>query len=254
VNRIAAALLALLLTTAGAGAERLVLSLSSNFVAIGSNFTGAQLVVFGVVERDAQSVSRVGNYEAVVTVRGPREAITVRRKEPFGPIWLNRSQQKFVHVPSYLAVLASRPIRDIAADATRDRFRLGIDGILNAPEFTTDRGRDAQPFRAALARLKAREQLYIENERGVTFVTGEFLRAAIPLPATAPTGNYEVEATLLADGVVIARRDASFEVVKTGLEEHVTALAEERPLLSGLSAAAMALLFGWLATVIFRRD
>lgn len=247
-------LAAALLGSSPALAERLVLSLSSNLVAIGSTYTGARLVAFGLIERDAQTVSRSGAYDVVVTVRGPREAATVRRKERFGLIWLNRAQQKFVQVPTFLAVMSSRPLTEVASEVMRRRFRLGIEAVVSAPEFTIGPIEQDNPFRAALVRLKGRERLYFESPRAVTFVTGEFFRAPIPLPATAPVGNYDVEVSLIADGIVVARRNASFELVKTGVEEKITEFARDRPIMSGFAAAAMALFFGWLASVIFRRD
>lgn len=246
-----------LLTLLGSGAckaERLVLSLSTNVVAIGSNYTGARLVTFGVVERDAQSVSRSGNYDVVVTVRGPRESTTVRRKEPLGPVWLNRGQQKFVQIPSFLAVFASRPLGEIMGEPLRRRFRIGVDAVVGAPEFSVGGGGPEDAYRAALVRLKVRDHLYLEEGRGVRFVTPEFFQAPIPLPAVAPTGNYDVEVSLVADGILVARREASFEVVKAGFEEQASEFARDRPLLSGLATAAMSLLFGWLASVVFRRD
>ena len=250
----ATALAAALLLASPASAERLVLSLSSNLVAIGSTYTGARLIAFGIIERDSQTVSRSGPHDIVVTVRGPRETITVRQRERLGPIWLNRSQQKFVQVPAFLAVMSSRPIAEVASDVMVRRFRLGLTAVVNAPEFTIDQSGQEESFRAALLRLKNRDNLYVESPRAVTFVTGDFFRAPIQLPAAAPVGNYDVEVSLVANGIVIARRNASFELVKTGLEEQITEFARERPLLSGLSTAAVSLFFGWLASVIFRRD
>lgn len=248
------ACLTALATSLPARAERLILSLSTNTVAIGSNFTGARLVVFGVVERDAQTVPRGGDTDVVVTVRGPREAITVRRKEPLGPVWINRGQQKFVQIPSFLAVFSSRPITAIMDPYLRARFRIGLEAIVQAPEFAVDRGEADDPFRAALVRLKGRDRLYVENGRGARFITPVFFQAPVPLPAVAPTGNYDVEVSLVADGIVVARRQASFEVVKVGLEEQITETARDYPLFSGLATAAMSLFFGWLASVVFRRD
>lgn len=253
--RAAAALVALAaaLLPAPVRAERLVLSLSSNQVAIGSNYTGTQLVLYGIIERDAQSVSRAGALEIVATVRGPREALTVRQKEMLGPVWLNRSQRKFVAVPAVLAVLSSSPLAEIASEPFRSRFRLGLNEIVDAPEFTVDRGAD-DPFRAALVRLKRRDGLWSENERGIVFVTPAFFRGRLSLPATAPTGNYDIEVVLLSENLVLSRRNVSFEVVKSGFEEQITAAAQEHALGYGLVAAAIALAFGWLASVIFRRD
>ena len=58
-----------------ASAERLISALSTSRVLIASNFTGADVVLFGAVERDAQTVARRGGYDIVVTVTGPRETI-----------------------------------------------------------------------------------------------------------------------------------------------------------------------------------
>ena len=235
-------------------AERLVVSLSTNRVQIGSNYTGAQLVLFGIVEREPNEPRRTGPIDLVVTVRGPREALTVRRKDPLGPVWLNRSQLKFVAVPAVLSVVSSRPLAEIASPAVRTHLRLGLDEVANGPELSLDRGGDEDAFRTALIRIKRQERLWSSNEKGVLFVTPDFFRARLPLPGIAPTGNYEVEALLMSGDAVLSRRNASFEVVKSGFEERLTAFSQEWAWLYGLVIAGLSLLFGWIASVIFRRD
>ena len=251
---VAAVILTAALGATSAGAESLVALLSSHRVSITSNYTGSSVVVFGAIERDAQSIARAGGYEVVVTVRGPRQAITVREKEARGPVWLNREQQKFPNAPAYLGVFASRPITEITTDPLRSRLRVGLEAIVEAPDFTLDRGTQDDPFRDALIRLKKREGLYMEVERGVTFLTPTLFRAGVPLPATAPPGNYDVDVTLFADTVVLARTQTNFELVKVGFEESVGELARDWSALYGISTAAVAVLFGWVANVIFRRD
>jgi uncharacterized protein (TIGR02186 family) len=125
---------------------------------------------------------------------------------------------------------------------------------VNATDFTNQRAGADKPFREALYRIKAQEGLYLEDERGVTFLTPDIFRASIPLPATAPPGNYDVEVTLFADTVILARTITNFELVKTGFEEQVGAVARDWSLFYGLATAAIALFFGWLANLIFRRD
>jgi uncharacterized protein (TIGR02186 family) len=250
----ALALGALLLAAAPARAERVVVSLSDNQVAIGSNYTGTQLALFGIIEQDDQALVRTGRTDVVVTVRGPRESMTVRQKERVGPVWINRRQQKFVSVPTVLDVSTTRPLSEIATDDVRRRLRLGLSAIVEAPEMAFEPQAEEDPFRAALIRLKLREGLWREDTRGVAFVTEGFFRASMPIPATAPIGNYDVEVMVLSGNALVARRNASFEVVKTGFEERVTTLSQNRALLYGLTIAALSLGFGWLATVIFRRD
>ncbi|MDQ4135777.1 MAG: TIGR02186 family protein [Pseudomonadota bacterium] len=256
LKRCATALLSLwvLVSVVPAAAETIVTSLSSHRVAITSNYTGTSIAVFGVIERDAQSISRASPYDIVATVRGPRQTLLVREKEPAGIVWINQEQQIFPDAPAYLGVFATRPLEEITGEALQRRQRIGLAAIVNAPDFTADRGAADDAFREALLRLKQRENLYIEDERAVTFLTPSLFRVNVPLPATAPPGNYEVDVRLFADTVILSNTQTSFELVKTGFEQQVGEVARDLSALYGLATAALAMLFGWVASVIFRRD
>jgi uncharacterized protein (TIGR02186 family) len=246
--------LLLLLAAGPAAAETLVTSLSNSRVLINSNYTGTSIAIFGAIGRDAQTVARATGYDAVVTVRGPSQYIVVREKEKVGPVWINQEQQKFPVAPAYLSVLTSRPIDEMTSDQLRQRQKVGLRAIIDSPDFTNTREGADKPFRDALYRLKEREGLYLEDPRGVTFLTPEIFRASIPLPATAPPGNYEVEVMLFADTVILARAITHFELVKSGFEQQVGELSRDWSAFYGIATAAIAVFFGWLASVIFRRD
>jgi uncharacterized protein (TIGR02186 family) len=248
-------LIFLLLAPLVARAEGLVTALSTHQVLITSNFTGSQIALFGAVQRDEQTIARATGYDVAIIVRGPpHDRLTVREKERLGPIWVNRSQQKFVSIPRYMAVLSSRPLTEMTGEVIRERLSLGLEAFINRPEITLDPDGSAQPFREALVRLKMREGMYFEIGRGVTFITPAIFRAAIPLPADAPPGNYEVEVLLFTDGIMLARELTNFELVKTGFEQQLAVMAEKNAPLYGGLTALMALFFGWVASVIFRRD
>ncbi len=76
----------------------------------------------------------------------------------------------------------------------------------------------------------------------------------MPLPAEVPVGNYEVDVKLFADGNMIARTNSAFEIVKVGIEQFVVTAARDHSILYGIATAMMALLTGWIASVVFRRD
>ena len=250
-----ALLIAVLLASApGAGAETLIASLSTSRVLISSNYTGSSIAVFGAIERDAQTIARASDYEAVVTVRGPRETLVVREKQRVGPIWINRAEQRFPDVPAFLAVLSSGPIATITTEPLRRRLRVGLDAIAEGASASVSGMSEPNRFRDALLRLEQREGLYFQDEKGVNFLTRTIFRAAVPVPATAPPGNYEVEIALFADTVPLARVFTNFELVKIGFEQQVAVLARDWSLAYGAGTAGMALLFGWLASVVFRRD
>lgn len=255
MRRIGAILILLLAGFCPASAENLITSLSNHRVLINSNYTGTSIAVFGAIERDFQTIARATDYDVVVTVRGPTQYLVVREKERLGPFWLNQDQQKFPLAPAYLNVLTSRPIDEITSPQLRQRQKIGLEAIINAPDFTNTREEAAdRPFRQALVRLMEEEGLYLQNERGVTFLTPSIFNAGIALPATAPPGNYDVEVALFADTVILARTLTHFELVKTGFEQQVGEVARDWSLFYGLATALLAIFFGWTANVIFRRD
>jgi len=239
-----------------AQAERLITTLSTSRVLISSNFTGTDVVLFGSVERDAQTVARRGGYDIVVTVTGPRENILTFRKERVFGIWVNADSRTFVKAPSYLTVLSNRTITDIADINTLRRTQTGLARTLLPQEISgdiADSTRD-DPFRQAFLLLKVERNLYRETQNGVTFLTPALFRAAIPIPDNAPTGNYDIEVKLFADGSLLTRQQTALEIVKVGFEQFVATAARDYGLLYGLATALMAIMTGWFASVVFRRD
>lgn len=246
------AVLAVVICAGGrAGAERLISSLSSHQVLISSNFTGTELVLFGSIERDAATVPRRGGYNIVVTVTGPREGVATRRKDRVLGIWTNVQSYTFDLAPSYLAVLSNRPLAAIAQPDTLARMQIGLDNARLTGETA------AQPpgaFREALVRLRKERGLYREDPAAVTFLTPNLFRASITIPAEAELGNYEVDVKLFADGANIASATSALEIVKVGIEQLVSSAARDHAFLYGLAITLMALLTGWFASMVFRRD
>jgi uncharacterized protein (TIGR02186 family) len=240
-----------LLAALPARAESLVLSLSSHRVQITSTYTGAELVVFGVIDSDRRSITRADPYAVVITAVGPPASTVVREKVRLGPIWVNLRQQKFFEVPTTLAMVSSLPLTEITTPNLRRRYGVGLSALLEPEgvETVTD-----PRFRQALIRLKGDTAMYAESDRGVTFLTPSIFRANIPVPATAPVGTYEVRVSLFAGGVQLARETTTFEVEKAGFEQYVARAAYQHAWLYGGLTAGIALFFGWLASVIFRRD
>jgi uncharacterized protein (TIGR02186 family) len=244
------------LASVPAHAERIISSLSNHRVMVTSNFTGEDLVLFGSVERDNATDRRKGGYDIVVTVIGPRESERTRRKERVLGIWVNMESRAFIKVPSYLAVLSSKPVDAIASSDTLRRLQVGLDNVMLPQRIGPDVADVVHddPFRVAFLRLKEEHGLYIDDPGGVTFLTPTLFRAGIPLPANVPFGTYEVDVKLFADGALVAQSSSALEIIKAGFEQLVADAARDHALLYGLATAALALLTGWLASVVFRRD
>jgi uncharacterized protein (TIGR02186 family) len=74
------------------------------------------------------------------------------------------------------------------------------------------------------------------------------------LPAEVPIGTYQVEIKLLANGAMIAHTETAFEIAKVGFEQFVANAARNSSLGYGLVTAVMALMTGWFASIVFRKD
>jgi len=236
--------------------ERIVSSLTNHQISINSSFTGLDIVLFGTVEQDEASRPRNTPYDLVVTVLGPPESLVTRRKERVLGIWVNTESRSFVEVPSYAAALFTRPLDRFVDTEVQRREQLGLRQLLLRQQIGPDIAdvvRD-DSFRVAFLRLKTARHLYVESPSGVTFLTPNLFRATIPLPAEVETGDYAVSVKLFADGAVVAQDTSAFEVLKVGFEQVVANLAQTHGFLYGLATAAMALMTGWFASVVFRRD
>ncbi len=250
-----AAAFLLALSAPSARAERLVASLSSHVVKITSNFTGVELTLFGTVE-NAPPLPPAGGYDVVVTVTGPRQSTVAFQKERVFGIWINAASRRFVDVPSYLAVLSRRPFEDIARADTLRREQVGIANIPLMEQTGAGPAVAApgDPFRQAFVRLKAERRLYGEITDGVRFLSPTLYSAAIYVPAEAVHGDYKVDVKLFAGGAMIARADDAFRIMTVGFERFVANAAVNYGLAYGLATTVMAVLTGWMASVLFRRD
>lgn len=254
---VSAALFALLAMVSLAGAkERLVVSLSNQRVSINSVFSGAELVLFGAIERDGVAPERRFGYDIVAIITGPRQSLLTLRKDRVIGIWVNVESRTFIDVPSYLAILANRPFNQLARPAVLHKLRIGFDNTIFTqrigPDFADVVREDS--FRQAFLRLQGERKLYLETPNAVTFLAPTLFRASVPLPAEALVGSYAVEVMLFAEGEMIARTTSAFEILKVGFERFVVVAAHEYGLLYGVVTVMMALMTGWLASIIFRRD
>lgn len=235
-------------------AEKLVVVLARDRIGITSSFSGTRVVAITVVERDGQSISRSGAYDVVALIRGPERTQVVRKKIRWAGLWVNGPSRTYVGAPTYFAAIANRPFTDVAGDALRAEQNLGLDFLRLSTRGRLPGSGEDRAFRDAFVATKRADGLYMENDKGVVFINDHVFRASFPLPANTPVGTYRIDVLLLSQGVVVARSEATFDLVKEGFEASVFRASREQPLVYGIASVALAIAMGWVAGIVFRRN
>jgi uncharacterized protein (TIGR02186 family) len=241
------ALLATLLLFCGpAFAEDLVSGISQDVVQITSNYTGTDIVVFGAIERAQNPQGR----DIVVVVRGPDEPMTVRRRDRVAGVWVNRDAAKFQGMPAYYYLASTEPVSRIAPREALDRYAIGLQALRPS---AIGSHHDPEPFRQAAIRYHQRVGLYAESPGSIDFLSETLFRTRVPVPAGVTRGQYNVEVYLFRDGEVVSAQSTPLFVDATGLERRLFNTAHDAPLSYGLACVFMAILLGWISSVLFRR-
>ena len=230
--------------------ENLVSGLSLDTVQITSNYSGTDLVVFGAIENRSDEEAVSSRETVVVVVRGPDGDVTVRRKGRVAGIWLNRARARLGDIPSYYFLASTRPLSDAASAQTLANYELGVANL--RPGRVLSDG-NSEPYRLALIRHLTATGLYTEVPDGVEFLTPTLFRVHVPVPASVPRGQYNVQVYLFRDGVVVSAQSTPLFVDQTGVERRLYLFAHQWPLTYGVCAVLMATLLGWLSALAFRR-
>ncbi|MEL6708197.1 MAG: TIGR02186 family protein [Pseudomonadota bacterium] len=228
----------------------LVPEVSQSRIEVRQGFTGANLLLYGAVIAPA---NQNAEYDIVVVLKGPAEAIRIREKERFAGIWMNAGSSDFQSAPSFFAVASSKPIGELVDERTAAIFELGTEFIQLSPVGEIDPLVQAR-FARGLVERRRREGLYEEDSDGVRISEGVLYQARIALPSNVTTGPYTAETFAIADGRVLASATAKIEVVKVGLEGRVVLEANRNSLLYGTFAIFLSLGMGFLAGRVFARS
>ena len=242
------ALLALVLL-GGARDPILVPEVSQHEIQVRQGFTGTELLLFGAI-LDPSGTRAGQDYDIVVVLKGPTQAIRLREKQKIAGIWINAESTALRSAPSFFAVASSRPIHTIVDERTAAIYELGLNWLQLSPIGAIDPEEQAR-FSKGLVALRQREGLYSEDMKGVSISEQVLYQARISLPSSVQTGTYTAETFAITKGRVIASATAKVEVRKIGFERFVAVFAEQQALFYGLIVVCFSVAMGWLAGRLF---
>ena len=235
----------------GQAKPRLVPDVSQSRIEIRYSFTGAELLLFGAILYPGGRAP-AADAEIAVVVKGPVQPLVVREKQKVAGIWMNVEAARFRSAPAFYAVASSKPLARLIDERTAAIYELGLQNLQLSP------GSGAAPevqrrFEAGLVERMQRQQLYVEDPKGVEITEGVLYRGRVSIPAQVPIGDYTAETFLIQNGRVIAGAVREIHIEKLGFERFVADAAERWSFAYGLVAVALSLLLGWGAATLFRR-
>lgn len=233
-----------------ARAEEVVAGLSQARVAITTGFKGSEILVFGAVKRE-DKISQDDQLQVIVTVAGPGEPVTIRKKNRQFGIWVNTEAADIANAPSFYAVATTAPLDQILEDTQDSKYQISVERSIRSTG-TFQQVNDAPAFRDALVRIKTGQDKYQLREGAVVLDEDTLFRTAIKLPANLTEGDYAARIFLTRAGQVLDEYETTIGVRKVGLERWLYNLAHEMPLIYGLMSLAVAIAAGWSASAVFR--
>lgn len=229
-----------------AHAEDLVSGISQDIIQITSNYTGTQIVVFGAIERAQNPQGR----DIVVVVKGPDDPMTVRRRDRVAGVWVNRDAAHFEGLPSYYYLASTQPISRIAPRDVLARYEIGLQQLKPT---AIGSHHDPEPFRQAVIRHLEKLGLYTESPGSIDFYSETLFSTRVPVPAGVTRGQYNVEVYLFRNGQMVSAQSTPLFVDASGLERRLFNAAHDAPFTYGLACVLMAMLLGWISSVLFQR-
>ena len=222
----------------------MTIDLAEDSVDITTGFNGGKIIVYGATKDQG---------DLAVVIRGPTRPMIVRRKSKIMGIWMNRQSVSFEGVPVYYDLALSRPENEIAAHSVRREYDIGLDALVLQADDNRDRNA-INPFHEALIRNRQASGLYALEPRKITFLDDNFFRTSFYLPSNVPTGMYTAEVFQFRDGEMIEKHSREFKVGQTGLSASIFLFAYKNGILYGLVAVLVALISGWSAYAVLRRE
>lgn len=236
--------------------ETVQADVSSRSVAITSSFTGTEIIVFGAIDNSRQSSPESGYYDVVIVVEGTPTRLVARKKSNVG-IWLNTASITFQSVPSYYAILSTRPLDEVADPIVLRDNDIGFEHVRMTPISGWETGvstSELEDFKSAIVRIKQRERLYIERKfGGVAFIGRSLFRASLDLPANVPVGPLVARVHLFREGRLLHTFTSRVTLRREGLEHFLHSFAFGRPFLYGLATVLISIAMGLAATQLFKK-
>ena len=240
------ALIMLFLLASHAYGTALIIDSSTSHVKVSSSFIGTDVMVFGTAnDKD----------DIIVVITGPTETAIVRKKGRVSGIWINKEKLEFREIPGFYAIASTRPLSEITETDELKKQKIGIHNVITTASLSSkdENIKTFKSFKDALVRGQKTKGLYLDMPRTIDIVSKRLFKTTFHFPNNMTTGIYTVKVFAFQKKRLVSMVSKTISVEKIGIGADVFKFAKEQSALYGLLAILIAVLSGWIASVIFRK-
>ena len=240
------ALIMLFLLAPHAFGTALIIDSSTSEVKVSSSFIGTDVMVFGTAnDKD----------DIIVVITGPTETAIVRKKGRVSGIWINKEKLEFREIPGFYAIASTRPLSEITETDELKKQKIGIHNVITTASLNSkdENIKTFKSFKDALVRGQKTKGLYLDMPLTIDVVSKRLFKTTFHFPNNMTTGIYTVKVFSFQKKRLVSMVSKTISVEKIGIGADVFKFAKEQSALYGLLAILIAVLSGWIASVIFRK-
>ncbi|MBE2191909.1 MAG: TIGR02186 family protein [Alphaproteobacteria bacterium] len=232
--------------------SRIVIDMAQESVDVTTGFSGSNIVVFGTIEKQGREIKSPG---VAIILKGPNSRVIVREKKAVAGMWLNSDSIEFKNIPHFYDYAVNMKESDMTSAQVLIDNGIGLNALVFEPDDSDDLedGTRFRKFQESLIRIWQRDGNLSLGGRSIKFIGNGLFRADFSLPASIPTGTYQVEAFLFEEGKLIDKREKILEVKQAGMSAVINHYAHAYSLVYALVGFLMAIGIGILSANLSRK-
>ena len=219
--------------------------LSENNIKIETNFNGKEIIIFGILNDDQ---------ETLITIKGPEKNSVIQKKERILGFWFNTKQITYNKIPSIFFIASSANIKDILPTSTIIKEELSFDYLLenklSQRNFISNASLDS--WKNNFVRIKRDKSLFKEYK--VEKIENKLFQTRVFFPSKSIPGDYIVNVYQIKNNIILNKKEKIITMAKSGVGSQIYDFAHNNSVAYGLFVIIFAVLSGFLAATLFRRS
>jgi uncharacterized protein (TIGR02186 family) len=191
---------------------------------------------------------------AVVKIQGDDEEITLKRKGKVYIFWLNVDDITISRAPGIYILNSSAPLEKACSVDGQRKLVLGYDALKARIGIQGKNALSGSEFSDFIT-LKEHSGSYSQSSTAQLVPAadnkGKSLRTVLHIPPVMPSGDYQIQMYYFKDRTLLGESSAPLSVQKVGLPRYLYSLAFEHPAFYGVFACIIAMITGFIMSLIF---